>query len=234
MREHCKHTQPAGRFAYSNNCLKLLAVCFGSIATGAIAPAIALAEAPLSYRASSLQSPSAQASFTQPSSKLQSLLNSIPQRPLNPLPVLDSAVVSDIEMAANGGREAPVMLRLRLSDRRVYVFQGETVIKSYPVAIGRKGWETPIGEFSVKAQVRDPGWTNPLTNEVMGPGPDNPLGDRWIAFWTDGTNVIGFHGTPNRDSIGKAASHGCVRMYNEDVRELFELVSIGTPVIVEP
>lgn len=67
----------------------------------------------------------------------------------------------------------------------------------------------------------------------MPPGPDNPLGERWIAFWTDGTNVIGFHGTPNRDSVGRAASHGCVRMYNEDVRELYDIVSTGTPVTVE-
>jgi lipoprotein-anchoring transpeptidase ErfK/SrfK len=57
---------------------------------------------------------------------------------------------------------------------------------------------------------------------------------RWIGFWTDGTDHIGFHGTPTLSSIGKAASHGCVRMRNEDVVALFEQVQMGTPVVVEP
>ena len=130
--------------------------------------------------------------------------------------------------------EQAVRLRLNLSDRKVYVYRGDNLEKSYPVAIGRPGWETPTGEFEVFSQIVDPGWTNPLTDEVMAPGPDNPLGDRWIAFWTDGVNSIGFHGTPNRNSVGQAASHGCIRMYNEDVRELFEIVALGTPVVVEP
>ncbi|MBE9062505.1 L,D-transpeptidase [cf. Phormidesmis sp. LEGE 11477] len=123
---------------------------------------------------------------------------------------------------------------LRLEEKRVYVYKGETVKTSYPVAIGRAGWETPTGKFEVFHQITDPGWTNPITSEVMPPGPNNPLGDRWIAFWTDGTNSIGFHGTPNRDSVGTAASHGCVRMYNEDVRQLYEMVEVGTVVTVMP
>lgn len=62
--------------------------------------------------------------------------------------------------------------------------------------------------------------------------PDNPLGTRWLGFWTNGKNWIGFHGTPNRASVGSAASHGCVRMYDEHIQELFELVAVGTPVKV--
>lgn len=129
--------------------------------------------------------------------------------------------------------EQPIHLRLSLSDRRVYVHRGNAIEASFPVAIGKAGWETPTGEFEVFSQISQPGWTNPFTNEVMPPGSDNPLGDRWIGFWSDGNNVIGFHGTPNRDSVGRAASHGCVRMYNEDIRQLFEMVTLGTPVIVE-
>ena len=130
--------------------------------------------------------------------------------------------------------EVPVRLVIRLSDRRVYVYRGDAIEKSYPVAIGRAGWETPTGEFQVFSMLENPGWTNPFTDEVFPPGPENPLGERWIAFWTDGTNQIGFHGTPSRDSVGEAASHGCIRMYNEDVSELYQLVSIGTMVTVEP
>ena len=129
-------------------------------------------------------------------------------------------------------QETPTRLMLRLGERRVEVYRGETLAASYPVAVGKPGWETPTGEFEVLSTVVDPGWTSPFTNEVVPPGPNSPLGDRWIAFWTDGENMIGFHGTPNRDSVGQAASHGCVRMYNEHIRELFELVQIGTPVTV--
>jgi L,D-transpeptidase ErfK/SrfK len=126
-----------------------------------------------------------------------------------------------------------VRLVLKLQERRLYVYDGERIKATYPVAVGKAGWETPKGEFRVLEMVRQPGWTNPFTQEVMPPGPDNPLGDRWIAFWTDGTNYVGFHGTPNRASVGQSASHGCVRMFNEHVRELYETVQIGTPVVVE-
>lgn len=124
-------------------------------------------------------------------------------------------------------------LVLKLKQRRLYVYQGQQLKASYPVAVGRSGWETPTGQFRVMGMVQNPGWTNPFTRKVMPPGPDNPLGDRWIAFWTDGRNSIGFHGTPDRDSVGQAASHGCVRMLNEDIRELYEMAVLGTPVTVE-
>ena len=127
-----------------------------------------------------------------------------------------------------------VRLLIDLSERTVYVYQDDELVTSYPVAVGKEDWETPTGEFHVMSMLQNPGWTHPLTGEVVPPGPDNPLGERWIAFWTDGNNYIGFHGTPNRQSIGRAASHGCVRMFNEDVRELYEIVQPGTKVVVEP
>lgn len=125
-------------------------------------------------------------------------------------------------------------LVLRLQERRVYLYYGETVATSYPVAVGRSGWETPTGTFQVMEMMPDPYWRHPWTGEVVPPGPDNPLGVRWIGFWTDGSNSIGFHGTPNEDLIGQAVSHGCVRMRNADVIALFEKVQVGVPVIVEP
>lgn len=127
-----------------------------------------------------------------------------------------------------------MQLVIRLGQRRVYVYKNNEVFISYPIAVGRAGWETPTGEHEVISMVQDPGWQNPFTGEVIPPGPSNPLGERWIGFWTDGQNYIGFHGTPNTQSVGRAASHGCIRMYNEDVRALFEIVAVGTPVIVEP
>ena len=127
-----------------------------------------------------------------------------------------------------------IRLVLRQGERRVYVYRGEEQLASYPVAVGKPGWETPVGTFEVIQMIENPGWTNPFTGEVVPPGSENPLGERWIGFWTDGTNYIGFHGTPNRESVGRAASHGCVRLYNEDIRELYTLVTVGTTVTVEP
>ncbi len=128
----------------------------------------------------------------------------------------------------------PLRLVIRLGERRVYVYRGDTVEVSYPVAVGRQGWETPTGEYEVLNMIEHPEWRNPFTGEVIGAGSSNPLGERWIGFWTDGENYIGFHGTPNEASVGTAASHGCVRMYNHHVRELFQIVALGTPVTVEP
>jgi lipoprotein-anchoring transpeptidase ErfK/SrfK len=125
-----------------------------------------------------------------------------------------------------------VNLLLKLNERKVYVYKGDKVIAKYPVAIGKKGWETPTGEWYVMEKITNPGWTSFKNGQVTKPGPKNPLGERWIGFWTDGQDVIGFHGTPSVKSIGTAASHGCVRMFDKDVKELFPLVQVGTTVKV--
>ncbi len=207
----------------------VLAALLGSVAFGWLGATSAFAEAPASE----------QTTLRQERPTLSELIESVLERPIpvlaDPAPIptaVEADGPADLVVSGEEAAEA-VRLVLRLGERRVYIYQGDTVAKSYPVAIGKEGWETPTGEFEVFSQISEPGWTNPFTNEVMGPGPNNPLGDRWIAFWTDGNNSIGFHGTPNRESIGKAASHGCVRMYNEDVKELYEIVTIGTPVTVE-
>jgi lipoprotein-anchoring transpeptidase ErfK/SrfK len=119
-----------------------------------------------------------------------------------------------------------------LSDRRAYVYRSDIVIASYPIAVGKKGWETPTGSFQVMHKQHDPIWRHPITDKVFAPGPDSPLGDRWIGFWSDGHNEIGFHGTPDNNTMGTAISHGCLRMRNPDVRLLYKQVNAGTTVIV--
>lgn len=152
-----------------------------------------------------------------------------PQALLNPsIPPLD-----DPSIYLPRG-ELPVRLELRLGERRVYVLRGDTEVASYPVAVGKPGWETPTGTFQVIQKVENPMWQNPWSGEVRPAGEDSALGLRWIGFWSDGKDTIGFHGTPTVNSIGQAASHGCVRMYNEDVVALFEQVELGTPVTVVP
>ena len=124
-------------------------------------------------------------------------------------------------------------LTIKLSDRRVYVYRDNRVQSSYPIAVGKAGWETPTGTFKVLQMLQNPAWEHPWTGEVIPPGPNNPLGVRWIAFWTDGKNMIGFHGTPNEQLIGQAVSHGCVRMRNRDVMALYQQVTVGTTVTVQ-
>ncbi len=119
-----------------------------------------------------------------------------------------------------------------LSDRRTYVYAGEDVIASYPIAIGKAGWETPTGSFQVMHMRHFPVWRHPITGKIFEAGTDSPLGDRWIGFWSDGRNEIGFHGTPEVDLLGTAVSHGCLRMRNSDVRLLYEQVGLGTTVVV--
>lgn len=123
-------------------------------------------------------------------------------------------------------------------------------VRRYPVAVGMPGWETPVGQFSVIEKRANPTWEHPANGQLLPPGPENPLGSRWIGFYRDcrgrrgfngqehlvvkGCVTAGFHGTPNRASVGRAVSHGCVRLFDEHARELFDLVSLGTPVTVLP
>lgn len=118
-----------------------------------------------------------------------------------------------------------------LSDRRVYVYQDQKRLVSYPVSVGKQGWETPIGSFEVQQMNKDPIWRQPITGEVVA-GKNNPLGDRWIGFWSDGRHAIGFHGTNQEQLVGQAVSHGCLRMRNRDIRTLYDQLRSGTPVLV--
>lgn len=135
---------------------------------------------------------------------------------------------------------SPMRLELSLSKRRVSLINGDEVVKSFPVAVGKPGWETPVGSHKIETKYINPPWRHWDGGEVVpGGDPYNPLGTRWIGFWkgtarSGSIGVAGFHGTTQkaRASIGSAASHGCVRMYKEDIEELFELVQVGMSVDV--
>lgn len=123
---------------------------------------------------------------------------------------------------------------LRLGERRVYVYDDDRAIDSYPVAIGAPDTPTPVGQFEIFQMIVDPVWQSPWTGEVFAPGANSALGLRWIGFAEQSNGVIGFHGTPTVSSIGKAASNGCVRLRNEDVLALYEHARMGMRVVVEP
>lgn len=121
-----------------------------------------------------------------------------------------------------------------LSDRRVYVWRAAKLQASYAVAVGQRGWQTPVGSFQVLKMQKYPLWRHPITGAVVPSGPDNPLGIGWIGFWSDGRLGVGFHGTNQAELVGQAVSHGCLRMHNRDMQALYKQVSVGTPVVVQP
>ncbi|WP_239112549.1 L,D-transpeptidase [Halomicronema sp. CCY15110] len=123
---------------------------------------------------------------------------------------------------------------LKLGERRVYVYDGDRAIDSYPVAIGAPGTPTPTGQFEIFQMIENPSWQSPWTGEVFAPGANSALGLRWIGFTEMSNGIIGFHGTPTVSSIGRAASNGCVRLRNEDVLALYSHVRMGMMVVVEP
>ncbi|WP_255101854.1 MULTISPECIES: L,D-transpeptidase family protein [unclassified Synechococcus] len=141
-------------------------------------------------------------------------------------------------------------LVLHRGKRQVVVVENGRELRRFPVGVGMPGWETPLGRFQVIEMAPDPAWKHPVSGKIYPPGPNNPLGSRWIGFHRDcagkrgfngqqhlevkGCVSAGFHGTPQRESIGQAVSHGCVRMYDENVRDLFELVRMGMVVTVLP
>ena len=112
-----------------------------------------------------------------------------------------------------------------LPDRKLVLLEGGEVKKIYPVAVGRSGSPSPTGTFQVVVRLENPTYYHP--GKVIGPGASNPLGNRWIGLNQKG---YGIHGTNEPRSIGKAASHGCIRMAKADLEELFTLVSVGDEV----
>ena len=128
---------------------------------------------------------------------------------------------------------SPTQLVVKLSDHQVYVYRDNQIVANYPLAVGKKGWETPTGTWKVVEMQPHPIWRHPITGAIFNAGPKNPLGERWIGFWSDGNNQIGFHGTEDTDLLGTAVSHGCLRMRNSDIKAMYDQVSLGTPVIVQ-
>lgn len=129
-------------------------------------------------------------------------------------------------------RETRLVIRLEL--KKLEHYEGDTLIKEYDIAVGQADWETPVGHFAVLNLRKDPLWQHPITGEAIPTGPDNPLGSRWIGFAFEDKYHIGIHGTNQEELVGQAVSHGCVRMRDDEIQELFQKVAIGTPITVQP
>lgn len=135
---------------------------------------------------------------------------------------------------------------LNIAAKRLFYFpavpEGQPqVVKTYPIGIGRVGWETPLGTTKVVAKARDPHWFVPLSVRrehaelgdplpaVVPPGPDNPLGSYVLQLEMPGYLI---HGTNQPYGVGMRVSHGCVRLYPENIEVLYELVDIGERVTI--
>jgi len=119
------------------------------------------------------------------------------------------------------------------SRRILTLYEGSTVIKKYPVAVGNPPSLTPDGKFKIVTKIVNPAWGGGgYAKPVRGGVPENPLGYRWMGLSYKGGGEIGIHGNNSPYSIGQNVSHGCIRMINSDVEELFEIVPMSTQVWV--
>lgn len=109
--------------------------------------------------------------------------------------------------------------------RKLALLEDGRVVQIYRIAVGATDSPSPSGRFTIVQRIPQPTYYAP--GIVAPPGPENPLGTRWIGL---SLKSFGIHGTNQPRSIGRRASHGCVRMRNRDVEELFERVRVGDPV----
>lgn len=130
-----------------------------------------------------------------------------------------------ILLAGSAAAQTTRQIIVSIPDRKLALVEDGEVKKVYSVAVGKQTTPSPTGEFQIVNRVKDPTYYHKGT--VIGPGAANPLGNRWIGLNEKG---YGIHGTNEPKSIGKAASHGCIRMAKVDLEELFTMVRVGDKV----
>jgi lipoprotein-anchoring transpeptidase ErfK/SrfK len=151
--------------------------------------------------------------------------------------IVARAVKTEPEITTDELAEAyPTYITVDRDAFTVRLFVKLKLAKSYTVAIGAAGYDTPSGLYDIESKevnptwhVPDSEWAGELAGQDIPPGPGNPLVARWMGIY----NGAGFHGTYETGSLGSAASHGCIRMSVDDVIDLFDRVEVGTPVYVQ-
>jgi lipoprotein-anchoring transpeptidase ErfK/SrfK len=127
----------------------------------------------------------------------------------------------------------PVIV-IRRNSNRLFLYDGMKYRRFFGVATGQSQYPTPLGRFSIVVKWKNPWWYPPNSPWAQGqspipPGPNNPLGTRWMGLSAPG---VGIHGTPSDASIGYSVSHGCIRMHIPQAEWLFNHVEIGTTVFI--
>jgi lipoprotein-anchoring transpeptidase ErfK/SrfK len=128
------------------------------------------------------------------------------------------------EQAPAAGAQKRLIV-VSLEDRRLALVEDGQVKKVYSVAVGKRSTPSPTGTFTIERRVMNPIYHH--SGKTVVPGPGNPVGTRWMGLSIPG---YGIHGTNEPDSIGKAASHGCIRMAKADLEEFYALVAVGDTV----
>jgi lipoprotein-anchoring transpeptidase ErfK/SrfK len=127
----------------------------------------------------------------------------------------------------------PVIV-IRRNSNKLFLYKGMTSWRWFAVATGQSRYPTPLGRFTIVVKWRNPWWYPPNSPWAQGqqpipPGPNNPLGTRWMGLSVAG---VGIHGTPSDASIGYSVSHGCIRMHISQAEWLFNHVDVGTTVFI--
>jgi hypothetical protein len=129
----------------------------------------------------------------------------------------------------------PTFITIDRSHFKLRFWKKLKLFRTYTIAVGQQGLETPAGLYEINDKQVNPSWHVPnspwagaLAGRVIPPGPDDPIKSRWMGFY----NGAGIHGTDALWSLGTAASHGCIRMSIPDVEELYEMVPLHTPIYV--
>ena len=147
----------------------------------------------------------------------------------------EQIVLPTAHLLPEGPREGVL---LNLVDQRIYYFPADgNRIETYPIGTGQEAWDTPTGKTKIVRKKRNPTWyvpksirkEDPELPAIVLPGPKNPLG-RYAMYL--GWPAYLIHGTNNPWGVGRRVSHGCIRMYPEDIANLFPRIPIGTPVTV--
>jgi L,D-transpeptidase ErfK/SrfK len=123
--------------------------------------------------------------------------------------------------AVSPSRTTRVVL-ISVADRELAVTEGRNVIAKFPIAVGAVVSPSPTGEFTIVSRVANPTYYH--RGSVIPSGKDNPVGTRWLGLNKKG---YGIHGTNAPRSIGHAASHGCIRLRNRDIEQLFTMLQVG-------
>jgi lipoprotein-anchoring transpeptidase ErfK/SrfK len=126
------------------------------------------------------------------------------------------------------------MIVIRRGSNRLFLYRYDRLRRAFQVATGESTYPTPLGRFTIQVMWRNPWWYPPNSRWARGqkpipPGPNNPLGTRWMGLSSPG---VGIHGTPNPASIGYSVSHGCIRMHISEAEWLFNAVDVGTTVFI--
>jgi L,D-transpeptidase ErfK/SrfK len=133
--------------------------------------------------------------------------------------------IATIDAYADERRTKGDRIVISIPDRKLVLLSGNSVLKIYDVAVGKPTTPSPRGEFTIISHVKNPTWYGP--HIVVPPGKNNPLGTRWMGLSAKG---YGIHGTNVPSSVGKSASHGCIRMRQSDLEQLFDMVDVGVTV----